>query len=303
VPLLFGNDAVKNEERAFFKRVSDQVTLEWQSTSRQGIYAVTPSGTLLDHRGLSKVNWDRMENPKEILSVMEQGLAQWAKMNPIDRRREFGMKLPVGTINDWEKQYPTDGLVLRMTCRDLLLKDGDWKQVIWNSAVWENMDYAWFRRDEALQWIPQSISTGSSFEVPRSLVERLVRFHMIDNVRCHMAKTFRKDDVQKARITGKVVEVKGGIASIRYEGESRSERRDTQVGYECKILGRALFNAASGRFQAFELIAVGKRWGIMETRDSAEATPMGFVFIIPPGNDARDHAPPRFLVIENEYWK
>src|ERR1700686_3138627 len=97
VPLLFGNDAVKNEERAFFKRVVDQVTVEWQGSSRQGTYVVTPSGTLLESRGLAKVGWEKMESPKEILMIMEQGLLQWVKMNAAERRREFGMKLPVET--------------------------------------------------------------------------------------------------------------------------------------------------------------------------------------------------------------
>jgi hypothetical protein len=140
------------------------------------------------------------------------------------------MKLPAEATNDWEKKYPADGLVLRMACRDLPQKEGDRTQVVWNEAVWQNLDYAWFRRDEALQWIPPSISTGTSFEAPKIPVERLIRFHMIDNVRCHMALVFRKEDVQKARITGKVLEVKGNNVSIRYEGESRAERRDTQSG-------------------------------------------------------------------------
>jgi hypothetical protein len=75
------------------------------------------------------------------------------------------------------------------------------------------------------------------------------------------------------------------------------------VGYESKILGHGVFKVASRKFSAFELVAVGKRWGIQETRDSADPSPIGFAFIIPPGNDPRDHAPPRFLVIESDYWK
>jgi hypothetical protein len=303
VPLLFGNDSVKNEERAFFKRVFDQVTVEWQGSSRQGTYVVTPSGKLLESRGLSKVGWDKMESPKEILKIMEQGLEEWTRMNQVDRRRDSGMKLPAETINDWDREYPADGLVLRMSCRDLPRKDGDRSQVVWKEAVWQNLDYAWFRRDEAIQWVPPSISTGTSFEVPRIPVERLIRFHMIDNVRCHMALVFRKEDVQKARITGRVVEVKGNIVTLRYEGESRAERRDTKVGLETRILGHGVFNAATRKFTGFELVAVGKRWGLQETRENADPSPIGFVFTLVPGNDPRDHAPPRFLVIEDDYWK
>ena len=303
VPLLFGNDAVKNEERAFLKRVVDQVTAVWAGESRQGTYIATPSGKLLEGRGLWKVGWEAMENPKTILQIMERGLEQWSRMPAVERRRDPGLKLPAETNNDWDKVYPADGLVLRMTCRDLPRKEGEWSQVIWNDAVWENLDYAWFRKNEVAQWIPQSITTGTSWDIPAPLVERLVRFHMIDNVRCHVAKLFRKEDVQKARLTGKVVEVRGNNVSIRYEGESRAERLDTKVGVECKLLGRAILNAASGRFTSFELVAVGTRWGNQETRESPNPTPLGFIFVIPPGNDPRDHAPPRFLVIEKDYWK
>ncbi len=303
VPLLFGNEAVQNEERAFFKRVSDQVTAEWAGRSRQGTYVATPAGKLLEARGLWKVGWEKMENPREILQIMESGLAQWGRMSPAERRRDPGLKLPTAAINDWDKLYPSDGLVLRMTCRDLPLKEGTWSQVVWNDAVWENLDYAWFRRSEAQQWMPSSISSGATWEVSKPLVERLVRFHMIDNVRCHMGRLFRKEDVQKARLTGKVVEVRGNNVMVRYEGESRAERLDTKVGYESRLLGRAVFNVATGRFSSFELIAVGTRWGVQETRPSPAPTPLGFIFVLPVGTDARDHAPPRFLVIEQDYWK
>lgn len=303
VPLLFENEAVRNEERAFFKRVTEQVGAEWAGASRQGIYVAAPSGKLLDSRGLWKVGWEKMENPKEILQVMENGLAQWGRMSAAERRRDPGLKLPAGAISDWEKLYPADGLVLRMTCRDLPLQQGSWKQVVWNDAVWENLDYAWFRKNEVRQLLPVSISTGAAWEIPKPLVERLVRFHMVDNVRCHMGKLFRKEDVQRARLSGKVVEIRGNNVLLRYEGESRAERLDTKVGYESRLLGRAEFNVVSGRFASFELIAVGTRWGVQETRDNPAPTPLGFHFAIPAGNDARDHAPPRFLVIEQDYWK
>lgn len=283
--------------------MTDQVTVAWALQSRQGIYAVTPSGKLLDSRGLWKVGWEAMEDPKEILKVMHSGLEQWGRMSPAERRRDPGLKLPLESVNNWDKLYPADGLVLRMTCRDLPLKAGDWSQVIWNDAVWENLDYAWFRKQEAFQWIPQSIAAGASWEIPPPLVERLVRFHMIDNVRCHMAKFFRKEDVQLARLTGKVVEVQGNNVSLRFEGESRAERLDTKVGCETRMLGRAVFNTSSRRFTLFELIAVGTRWGRQQTRPDPKPTPLGFIFVLPPGNDPRDHAPPRNLVIEKEYWK
>src|SRR6185295_1342626 len=182
-------------------------------------------------------------------------------------------------------------------------KAGDWSQVIWFEAVWENLDYAWFRKEEAQKWLPPSVSTGATWEVPRLLVERLVRYHMIDNVRCHVAKQFRKEDVQKASLAGKVLEVRGNSVSVRFEGESRAERLDTKVGLETRLLGHAVFNTASGRFTSFELIAVGTRWGAQETRESVNPTPLGFLFMLSPGSDSRDHAPPRYLVLDRNYWK
>jgi hypothetical protein len=302
-PLLFDSDEVRIEERTFFKRVYEQVTMEWASQARQGTYIATPSGKLLEFRGLSKVGWEEMENPKIILQIMERGLEQWGKMKPAERRREPSLKLPVETNNDWDKLYPSDGLALRMNNRDLPRKPGDWGQVIWFESVWENLDYVWFKKEEALKWIPQSIATGATWEIPRPLVERLVRYHLIDNVRCHVAKCFRKEDVQKARLVGKVLEVRGNNVALRFEGESRAERLDTKVGLETNLLGRAIFNIASARFTSFELIAVGTRWGTQETRESVNPTPLGFIFVLPPGNDSRDHAPPRYLVLDKDYWK
>src|SRR6185436_2955247 len=111
-PLLFDSDEVRSEERAFFKRIYEQVTVEWAGKARQGTYLVTPSGKLLESRGLAKVGWEEMENPRIIQQMMERGLEQWSLMKPVERRREPSLKLPVETNNDWDKLYPADGLVL-----------------------------------------------------------------------------------------------------------------------------------------------------------------------------------------------
>ena len=46
-----------------------------------------------------------------------------------------------------------------------------------------NQDFAWFTKDEARQFLARKIEPGRTRKVPRTLVERLARFHFLDNVR------------------------------------------------------------------------------------------------------------------------
>lgn len=46
-----------------------------------------------------------------------------------------------------------------------------------------NLDYAWFTKEESVGFAPQVHEAGTTYDVAHDLVLRLVRFHLIDNVR------------------------------------------------------------------------------------------------------------------------
>jgi hypothetical protein len=133
--------------------------------------------------------------------------------------------------------------------------------------------------------------------VPRELVERLARFHLIDNVYALNYTFFPKDSIEKAQLTSTVDQVDGDLVSLRLEGLSRASMvSPNKIGYEPKLVGRAKYDLKQGKFVDFELVAVGKRWGLGSCNQRHDPTPalMGIVFTLA-GDSPAERLPPAFI--------
>jgi hypothetical protein len=220
--------------------------------------------------------------------MMKQGLAKWATL---PREQRLLPKSPDPTAaENWrgkEKLYPDDGLVLRVVARDRTRER-------WPDS---NLDYAWFRKDEARTLLPAELKKGAKHNVPRELVQRLARFHLLDNVHALNYTFFPKEAIEKARLTSTVVQVEGDLVSLSFEGETRASMVSPKIiGYEPKLLGRATFNLKEQKFVAFELLAVGMRWGLgnCNQRHNPDPALMGIVFTLA-GDSPAERLPPAFI--------
>ncbi len=221
------------------------------------------------------VAWKKLPREKRLLAVPPDAAAA-------DRWRK------------WEKEYPEDGLVLKVTSRDLP-KDGQ-PQPATERGSW-NQDHAWFRREEARSLLPENLEKGTEHTVPRAPVERLVRFHLVDNVHALNYAFFPKESVEKADIKATVIDVENDLVTVRFQGESRAVMKAPfEQGYAPKLLGRAKFNRKQNKFVSFELIAVGERWGTgnCNQRHDPAPAPMGIILRLA-GNAEADRLPPAFV--------
>jgi hypothetical protein len=138
-----------------------------------------------------------------------------------------------------------------------------------------NQDFAWFTKDEAGQFLPAEIEPGRTHEVPRPLVERLARLHLLDNVR-GQTSPFPASAIEDATLTSRVTQVAGDVVALRLEGRTKAvQKGDWSIrgfrdmnrtsaqerGLEMKLLGSARFDRKQGRFVKFEVVAIGTRWG------------------------------------------
>jgi hypothetical protein len=138
-----------------------------------------------------------------------------------------------------------------------------------------NQDFAWFTREEAGRFLPAEVEPSRMHEVPRSLVERLARLHLLDNVR-GQTSPFPAQAIQDATLTSRVTAVDGDVVSLRLEGRTKAvQKGDWSIrgyrdmnrpgaqerGLEMQLLGSARFDRKQGRFVGFEMVAVGTRWG------------------------------------------
>ena len=278
------------------------------SSTRQGIYAVAPSGAFLaslNHR-----------DPRRVAAMLQRALERWAEM-PADER--LGNAAPAGDVVRWEDAYPQDGLVLEVLCRDLPRtpagsdraagdgdrdgegegegegdrggrrsrgRDRDWRRHAWNR------DWAWFTAAEARALVPPSSLPDEVHEVPAALVERLARCHLVDAVRGQVP-AFAKDSVREAWLCARVVAADEHRLEIAFDGLTRTDTRgrwpvrgfddgtepdEQSRGFDARLLGRAVWDRDAERFASFELLALGQRWGGTQFNgrgDDLAAAPMG----------------------------
>ena len=264
----------------FRKFAGERTSPKGNRGGNQGHYAVTPSGELLAASSSA--------NPKVLVEMMKQGLAKWATL---PREKRLLPKAPdPKAAENWRRMealYPEDGLALRLVARDQ-------KRERWPDS---NLDYAWFRKGEARALLPDKPKKGAKYDVPRELVERLARFHLLDNVHALNYTFFPKEAIEKARLTSTVLQVKGELVSLSFEGETRASLvSPKKIGYEPKLLGRAMFNLKEEKFVSFELLAVGLRWGLGNCNQRHNPTPalMGIVFTLA-GDSQAERLPPSFF--------
>jgi hypothetical protein len=165
-----------DSESRFLQKVKKQSHPD--NYSYQGIYLAAPNGVLMAG------SHESLHDPRKVEKLLRQGLAKWQKLPAKDRllaKEAFAKAVAErgGRGGRGQKQYPRDGLVLRLFCRDLPGSPAlnDVYKKMWNS------DYVWFRKEEALAFMPPKPTRGRTHAVRRDLVERLARFHLIDAVR------------------------------------------------------------------------------------------------------------------------
>jgi hypothetical protein len=274
-------ESCQDEDALLFRKFAGKRT----STKRnrggnQGHYAVTPSGELL----ASSSNTD----PKALAEMMKQALDKWATL-PREKRLLSKAPDPQAAKN-WQRMealYPEDGLALRVVARDQ-------KRERWPDS---NLDYAWFRKDEARAFFSAEPTKDAQHAVPRELVQRLARFHLIDNVHALNYTFFPREAIEQARLTSTVHQVQGDLVSLRFEGETRASIvSPKKIGYAPKLMGRATFNLKEQEFVSFELLAVGMRWGLGNCNQRHNPAPalMGIVFTLA-GDSQAERLPPAFI--------
>jgi hypothetical protein len=256
----------KDPECRLFQKIAEQGHYAGRSrptSTRQGTYATTATGELL-------ASWNN-NDPRFVARKLQQALAAWDKRKAEKRDSAGQPGLEADKLNRADRFYPEGGLVLRVNTRDLPRERPVDKQ--WANA-W-NQDFAWFTRDEAHQFLPERAKVGDEHTIPRPLVERLVRLHLLDNVR-GQTSPFPANAVEEARLAVKVTAIKDDVASLRVEGTTRAVQRGKwpirgfrdmnqptaqERGLDLKLLGHARYDLKQGRFVDFEVVAIGQRWG------------------------------------------
>ena len=282
----------------FFRLVAEQGHYAGRtvpSATRQGQYAFTPDGTLL-----ASVN---TRDADKMLGMMTEALQRWHAL-------QAERSVTVVELGAYERDarypdfYPTDGLVLKQTLRDLPRAEGHPSPQTRPEAI--NFDYAWFTQAEARDFLPEPLEAGARRELPWDIVRRFARFHLLDSVRGE-TPPWRDEHVQSAQMNVEVVALEGTRVHLRLTGSVRNtqegtwavrpfqEKRDGMIrGFDCRLRGELAYDLARQAFTRFDVVATGERWGGTEHNNRQEdlpSSPMGIVFQLA-GDTPADRTPP-----------
>lgn len=280
----------ETEEARLFQEIAEQGHYAGRtqpSRTRQGIYALAPSGVFL--ASINTRHGERVE------AMLEKALARWDALPEAERYRNAPLANE-HLSQRLERFYPEGGLALRVTTRDLPREK---VTTGWRGKAW-NLDYAWLRKHEARMLLPDVIEAGAPHEWPQELTNRIARSHMVDNVRGQVPSFGGENDEVTASMTSYLGPPADGQVSLHIQGTMRcmtpgrnahegGERPDgpehRERGFETTLLGHATFDLEHQRFTTFDLVALGTRWGGSRYNgrdDDTEPAPVGVLFSLAP---------------------
>ena len=239
-----------------FRAFADQGHYRGKGGTRQGIYVVGPGGRLL-----ASVN---SLDPRKVEATLRRGLEAWEALPAEDRRPAEPTE--AAPTHRWEMSYPEGGLVLLTTVRDL---PDDLDPAAPRAVKW-NRDHAWFSAAEARGLLPERLEVGATRAVDEVVVRRLARCHLVDNV-VGQTLPYSEAEVVSAELTSEVVAVDGDAVRLAFTGATHvssegdwhlgqnawTPRQPWPRGMRTRLVGEAVWDAAAGRFTAFELVSLG----------------------------------------------
>jgi hypothetical protein len=130
-------------------------------------------------------------------------------------------------------------------------------------------DHYWIYAEEARALIDVAQTAGrGSFELPRSLVRRLVRFHLTDTIR-GVPRQWVPEEVRQAAFAATVEERGAGYLRLVFNGSFELAGLEGKSGYRGKIGGEIDLDPIGGRLTRFRAYAEGPAWGRMTENEGS----------------------------------
>lgn len=290
-----------DEKGRFFRQVAVQGHMKGRSkpgVSHQGIYAFAADGT-------SMASGNPLQADKT-LAMLQESLHQWALyQKDAGADSGAGLRPKDAPVNG----YPEDGVVLRMSARDLPRpRNAPVVPGAERYANQWNFDHVWLQPADVHALVPESLHVGAERRVDRDLVARIARFHLRDIVRGE-PWIWKPDSVKTADLTVRVAARRDNLVDLEFSGSLLLQEhvafRDAHKPIDWEfdneldgvIMGGAVWDAASGTFAGFDMLVAGQRSGAHKynarTQDPGPA-PIGFAFELA-GNESWERTPPHVI--------
>lgn len=255
----------QDTEGEFYRKIAGQGPRSDFNGTTQGFYIATAAGKLL--------LYNNNRDPDKVRRLMQEKLAEFAAS---DAARAGTTELKSTKVDPrYNIRLPEGGLVVRVQAKIL---DGyepttnRW-QSIFQSAL--SRDNLWVSASEH-----QALVRG---EIPRSLQERIARFHLVDNTRGE-PPMWDKQEIRRLDMQ---------LRDGKLTGTVQLENARGDRGYDTQLLG--VVEVKDGKVTRLDLVAKGDFWGAGPYTGGAPPGkfPLAISFTLADGTDIADQVPPQ----------
>ncbi|MDH3584036.1 MAG: hypothetical protein OER86_07460, partial [Phycisphaerae bacterium] len=211
----------RDAEGEFFRKMAAQrrgIPETPGGRTRQGMYVLTASGRLLGYRN----NWD----PNNMVRELGQAMAKWNAL-PQAERAPGAVRVPALAEAKLDPRFhrapPANGMILRVHSR--LLEKGPGEKLMTCSTLPSGIlglgagrDHAWIQEAEWQQMVPREPAAGKVYPLPPKVVERISRWHLVDNTRGE-PPFWSREQVREAKIQMRVTAVTKQRVTLALEGQ------------------------------------------------------------------------------------
>jgi hypothetical protein len=288
-----------DEEGKFFRSVADQGPRKGEGgATRQGVYCLTASGKLLAYRNPS--------NPDAMLVELRRALSAWEKL-PAAQREPGAVSVPSQPPEEIDARYrrnpPPGALIVNVYTR-VLERDADGKLVACKGGetgyegLGAALDHLWITQAESKALVTGTRAPGETFAMPPAIIQRMARFHLVDNTRGE-PDHWTPAQVRSAAVSCEVVRSDADEVRLELTGSAllstQSDVDQSRRGYDAALAGEVWFDRRQERFTRFDLLVLGEHWGEGTFTRGARPgrTPLGIAFELADPNNPRDRVPPQ----------
>ena len=205
----------------------------------QGFYVVGPDGSFYAYNNNRSV--------ERVLGVMDTALTQY------NLRPPKKVSIPASQAKSTQPwQLPSGASILRTHSRIIPVPSGAAQS---NNRV--ARDHLWILKEE-LQTIYDKCFGTASFEMPKTLASRIIRFHLVDNIRGEPV-FWDGPEIKKAAI--RVFPKPGDRNTFTLTGDFEMQTAGNERGMSGKIEGEMTLDPKTMRIVRSRVLADATAWG------------------------------------------
>jgi hypothetical protein len=235
----------QDAEGTFFWKVVDQSHRKDapKDETRQGVYAAAPDGRLLasDHFRPSS---------EAMVNLLKASLAKWEGLRKTRQAVIEAAPQDAGFV----REPPKGGLILNVYTRIPLPPPAG---KAWTPNQATGRDHMWATAEEARSLLPARWEKGHKYPVPKGVAERLIRFHLVDDVRGE-PNAWEPQEITSQALTLTVEDPATGRLGL--SGMARMAASGGR-GYDARLQGMLTVDRKQNAFTKADILAWGEAYG------------------------------------------